>query len=67
MITKTCSLNKIRVFLMIKSSRFFLKKENVSGEYDTFLGVEASTYLRLYLDQRIKGTRYTKPEILNDN
>lgn len=52
---------------MIKSSRFFLKKENVSGEYDTFLGVEASTYLRLYLDQRIKGTRYTKPEILNDN
>ena len=36
-------------------------------DYDTFLGAEAALYLKLYLEQRTKGTMKLKPEILNDN
>jgi site-specific recombinase XerD len=35
-------------------------------DYDTFLGPEAVTYLKLYLQQRRSGTRYLDPEELND-
>ena len=36
------------------------------GDYDTFLGAEAVTYLKLYLQQRRQGTRYQDPEIITD-
>jgi site-specific recombinase XerD len=36
-------------------------------DYDTFLGAEAALYLKLYLEQRKKGTMKLEPEILNDN
>jgi len=36
------------------------------GDYDTFLGAEAVTYLKLYLQQRRQGTRYQEPEIITD-
>jgi len=38
------------------------------GDYDTFLGAEAAEYLRLYLDQRRRGSVDGKipPEVLND-
>jgi len=35
-------------------------------DYDTFLGAEAAHYLKLYLDQRRKGTIKTPPEQLTD-
>jgi len=37
------------------------------GDYDTFLGADAAYYLRLYLQQRRQGTRYTLPEVLTDD
>jgi site-specific recombinase XerD len=36
------------------------------NDYDTFLGTEAAQYLKLYLDQRRKGTDKIPPEILTD-
>jgi site-specific recombinase XerD len=36
-------------------------------DYDTFLGVEAVSYLKLYMEQRRRGTRYTPPEIITDS
>jgi site-specific recombinase XerD len=36
------------------------------GDYDTFLGPEAVTFLELYLDARRKGTRYIPPETITD-
>lgn len=36
------------------------------GDYDTFLGAEAALYLKLYIDQRLKGNRRTQPENLTD-
>ena len=36
------------------------------GDYDTFLGAEASQYLRFYLDQRRNGDRRIKPETLTE-
>ncbi|MCW4044778.1 MAG: site-specific integrase [Candidatus Bathyarchaeota archaeon] len=36
-------------------------------DYDTFLGAEAAQYLKLYLDQRKKGTIKLPPENLTDN
>ncbi len=36
------------------------------GDYDTFLGPEAVTYLKLYLNARRKGTRYVPPEEITD-
>jgi site-specific recombinase XerD len=36
-------------------------------DYDTFLGAEAAQYLRIYLDQRQKGTERKPPETLTDN
>jgi hypothetical protein len=36
------------------------------ADYDTFLGPEASYYLKLYLEERKNGTRRTKPETLTD-
>ncbi|MCW4003632.1 MAG: site-specific integrase, partial [Candidatus Bathyarchaeota archaeon] len=36
-------------------------------DYDTFLGAEAALYLKLYLEQRRKGTTKLEPETLNDN
>lgn len=35
-------------------------------DYDTFLGTEAANYLRLYLDQRRKGTKRVPPENITD-
>jgi len=35
-------------------------------DYDTFIGAEAAHYLKLYLDQRRKGTIKTPPEQLTD-
>ena len=35
-------------------------------DYDTFLGAEAAQYLKLYIDQRRKGTDKIPPEILTD-
>ena len=35
-------------------------------DYDTFLGAEAAQYLRLYIEQRRKGTEYIPPENLTD-
>ncbi|MCW3998913.1 MAG: hypothetical protein NWE93_01580 [Candidatus Bathyarchaeota archaeon] len=45
------------------------------GDYDTFLGPEAANYLKLYLEQRRKGSadyragknKYMKPEEITDN
>jgi len=36
-------------------------------DYDTFLGAEAAQYLRIYLDQRRKGTERKPPETLTDD
>lgn len=36
-------------------------------DYDTFLGAEAVTYLKLYLQQRRQGTHCVPPEEINDN
>jgi len=36
-------------------------------DYDTFLNPEASYLLRLYIDERKQGSRYTPPEQINDN
>ena len=36
-------------------------------DYDTFLNPEASYLLKLYIDERKQGTRYTPPEQINDN
>ena len=35
-------------------------------DYDTFIGSEAVNYLKLYLEQRRKGSRYMQPEIITD-
>ena len=35
-------------------------------DYDTFLGAEAAQFLKLYLEQRKKGTRRIPPETLTD-
>ncbi len=35
-------------------------------DYDTFLGAEAAQYLKLYIDQRKKGTEKNPPENLTD-
>jgi len=37
------------------------------GDYDTFLGAEAVTYLKLYLDMRRKGTKHIPPEEIADD
>jgi site-specific recombinase XerD len=37
------------------------------GDYDTFLGPEAVTYLRLYIDARRRGTSYLPPEEITDD
>jgi site-specific recombinase XerD len=36
-------------------------------DYDTFLGAEAAIYLKLYLEQRRKGTIKLEPETFNDD
>ncbi|MDI9578344.1 MAG: site-specific integrase, partial [Thermoproteota archaeon] len=36
------------------------------NDYDTFIGTEAVQYLKLYLDQRTRGTDKIPPEILTD-
>jgi site-specific recombinase XerD len=36
-------------------------------DYDTFLGIEAANYLKLYLQQRRQGTKYLPPEVITDN
>ncbi len=36
-------------------------------DYDTFLGAEAAYYLKLYLDQRRKGTKKVPPENITDD
>ncbi|MCL2477817.1 site-specific integrase [Candidatus Bathycorpusculum sp.] len=36
------------------------------GDYDTFLGAEATQYLKLYLNQRQTGTKRIPPETLTD-
>ncbi len=36
-------------------------------DYDTFLGAEAVYYLKLYLEQRRKGTRKLSPELIADD
>lgn len=36
-------------------------------DYDTFLGAEAAYYIKLYLDQRRKGTKKVPPETITDD
>jgi site-specific recombinase XerD len=36
-------------------------------DYDTFLGIEAANYLKLYLQQRRQGTKYLPPEVITDD
>jgi site-specific recombinase XerD len=35
-------------------------------DYDTFIGAEAAKFLRLYIEQRRKGSTYIAPEIITD-